>query len=227
MTINYIKALKQKQTETKFSTEALVKAIGVSPISLRGILKGKSKPNATTAQKYADYLGVVTEAAPELAGEEAHQADRRSQEVREEVRPQDQGSDQSHTAASTQGSRCRTGGGCTRRCRGLRRWPGPGRPPGGEDGAGIDRPPTGGHLITAQVIAPGSHLREVVGRTPMRFISCLVASLALTVAWSTFLGAAEAPFLTANSVDVIALLPSPVALSSGEATSELEVVLLA
>jgi len=61
----------------------------------------------------------------------------------------------------------------------------------------------------------------------MRFISCLVASLVLTVAWSTFLGAAEAPFLTANSVDVIALLPPPVALLSGEATSELEVVLLA
>ncbi len=62
MTINYTKALKQKQTETKLSTEALAKAIGVSPISLRGILKGKSKPNATTAQKYAKYLGVEAEA---------------------------------------------------------------------------------------------------------------------------------------------------------------------
>jgi DNA-binding XRE family transcriptional regulator len=62
MTINYTKALKQKQTETKLSTEALAKAIGVSPISLRGILKGKSKPNAKTAQKYAKYLGVETEA---------------------------------------------------------------------------------------------------------------------------------------------------------------------
>jgi transcriptional regulator with XRE-family HTH domain len=61
MTINYTKALKQKQTETKLSTEALAKAIGVSPVSLRGILKGKSKPNASTAQKYAKYLGVETE----------------------------------------------------------------------------------------------------------------------------------------------------------------------
>jgi DNA-binding XRE family transcriptional regulator len=62
MKINYTKALKQKQTETKLSTEALAKAIGVSPISLRGILKGKSKPNAKTAQKYAVYLGLSADA---------------------------------------------------------------------------------------------------------------------------------------------------------------------
>jgi transcriptional regulator with XRE-family HTH domain len=66
MTFNYTKALKKKQTETKLSTEALANAIGVSPISLRGILKGKSRPNATTAQKYADYLGLSAETvAPE------------------------------------------------------------------------------------------------------------------------------------------------------------------
>jgi DNA-binding XRE family transcriptional regulator len=62
MTINYTKTLIKKQTETKLSTEALAKAIGVSPVSLRGILKGTSKPNATTAQKYAKYLGVEAEA---------------------------------------------------------------------------------------------------------------------------------------------------------------------
>ncbi len=82
-------------------------------------------------------------------------------------------------------------------------------------------------MITAQGLAFGWHLPDVVGRTLLRFTSCLAASLAITLAWATCLGAAEDPFLTANTVDAVALLPPPVALASAEATSELEVVLLA
>ena len=58
MPINLTKSLKAKQAESKLSFEALAKAIGVSTVSVRGVLKGKSKPNATTAKKYAAFLGV-------------------------------------------------------------------------------------------------------------------------------------------------------------------------
>ena len=58
MSINLTKTLKAKQAESKLSNEALAKAIGVSTVSVTGVLKGKSKPNATTAKKYADYLGI-------------------------------------------------------------------------------------------------------------------------------------------------------------------------
>lgn len=58
MSINLTKSLKAKQAEGKLSTEALAKAIGVSTVSVTGVLKGKSKPNATTAKKYAAFLGI-------------------------------------------------------------------------------------------------------------------------------------------------------------------------
>ena len=58
MPTNLAKSLKAKQSESKLSNEALAKAIGVSTVSVTGVLKGKSKPNATTAKKYAAFLGV-------------------------------------------------------------------------------------------------------------------------------------------------------------------------
>ena len=58
MSINLTKALKAKQAESNLSIEALAKAVGVSTVSVRGILRGKSKPNATTAKKYAAFLGI-------------------------------------------------------------------------------------------------------------------------------------------------------------------------
>jgi transcriptional regulator with XRE-family HTH domain len=58
MSINLSKTLKAKQAESNLSIDALAKAIGVSTVSIRGVLAGKSKPNATTAKKYADFLGV-------------------------------------------------------------------------------------------------------------------------------------------------------------------------
>lgn len=58
MSINLTKELKAKQAESKLSIEALAKAVGVSTVSIRGVLLGKSKPNATTAKKYAAFLGV-------------------------------------------------------------------------------------------------------------------------------------------------------------------------
>lgn len=58
MPINLTKTLKAKKAESKLSLEALAKAIGVSTVSVSGVLKGKSKPNAATAKKYADYLGI-------------------------------------------------------------------------------------------------------------------------------------------------------------------------
>ena len=62
MIINLAKLLAAKQAEASLSNDALAKAIGVSIISLKGVLAGKSKPNATTAKKYAAYLGIdVTE----------------------------------------------------------------------------------------------------------------------------------------------------------------------
>lgn len=58
MSMNLTKALKAKQAESKLSIEALAKAVGVSTVSIRGVLRGKSKPNATTAKKYAEFLGI-------------------------------------------------------------------------------------------------------------------------------------------------------------------------
>lgn len=58
MSINLTKVLKAKQAESNLSIEALAKAVGVSTVSVRGILRGKSKPNATTAKKYAAFLGI-------------------------------------------------------------------------------------------------------------------------------------------------------------------------
>ena len=60
MPTNLAKSLKAKKSESNLSNEALAKAIGVSTVSLKGALSGKSKPNATTAKKYADFLGVET-----------------------------------------------------------------------------------------------------------------------------------------------------------------------
>lgn len=69
MSINLAKILKTKQSETKLSNEALAKAIGVSIVSVTGVLKGKSKPNATTAKKYAAFLGIdITELAKAKSG---------------------------------------------------------------------------------------------------------------------------------------------------------------
>ena len=52
------KALSTKQKADSLSTEALAKTIGVSTVSVRGVLKGTSKPNKATASKYATYLGL-------------------------------------------------------------------------------------------------------------------------------------------------------------------------
>lgn len=58
MSINLTKTLKAKQAESNLSIEALAKAVGVSTVSIRGVLRGNSKPNATTAKKYAAFLGI-------------------------------------------------------------------------------------------------------------------------------------------------------------------------
>lgn len=75
MSINLTKTLKAKQAESKLSNEALAKAIGVSTVSVTGVLKGKSRPNATTAKKYATYLGLevaeLAGAKPAKAGKKA------------------------------------------------------------------------------------------------------------------------------------------------------------
>ncbi len=54
-------ALKSKQKEGKFSIAALAKAIGANVQSVTAVLKGKSVPNATTAPKYAKFLGLSAE----------------------------------------------------------------------------------------------------------------------------------------------------------------------
>ena len=64
MSTNLSKLLAAKQADAALSIEALAKAIGVSTVSLRGILAGKSRPNAATITKYASYLGLK---ADELA----------------------------------------------------------------------------------------------------------------------------------------------------------------
>ena len=58
MSIKLSKLLAAKQAEGELSNDALAKTIGVSVVSVSGVLKGKSKPNATTAKKYASYLGI-------------------------------------------------------------------------------------------------------------------------------------------------------------------------
>lgn len=54
-------ALKAKQKEGKLSILAMAKAIGANSQSVTAALKGKSVPNATTAPKYAKFLGVSIE----------------------------------------------------------------------------------------------------------------------------------------------------------------------
>lgn len=51
-------ALRSKQKAGKLSNAALAKAIGANVQSVTGVLKGKSVPNATTAPKYAKFLGL-------------------------------------------------------------------------------------------------------------------------------------------------------------------------
>lgn len=54
-------ALKAKQKEGKLSITAMAKAIGANSQSVTTALKGKSVPNATTAPKYAKFLGISIE----------------------------------------------------------------------------------------------------------------------------------------------------------------------
>ena len=54
-------ALKAKQKEGKLSISAMAKAIGANSQSVTTALKGKSVPNATTAPKYAKFLGISIE----------------------------------------------------------------------------------------------------------------------------------------------------------------------
>lgn len=70
---NLAKLLSAKQTEAGLSIEALAKAIGVSTVSVRGVLSGKSKPNAATSSKYAAFLGLPVEetAKPAKKGRKA------------------------------------------------------------------------------------------------------------------------------------------------------------
>ncbi len=54
-------ALKSKQKEGKLSIAAMAKTIGANSQSVTTALKGKSVPNATTAPKYAKFLGISIE----------------------------------------------------------------------------------------------------------------------------------------------------------------------
>jgi transcriptional regulator with XRE-family HTH domain len=54
-------ALKTKQKEGKLSIAALAEAIGVNVQGVTAVLKAKSVPNATTAPKYAKFLGLSAE----------------------------------------------------------------------------------------------------------------------------------------------------------------------
>jgi DNA-binding XRE family transcriptional regulator len=54
-------ALKSKQKVGKLSITALAEAIGANIQSVTAVLKGKSVPNATTAMKYAKFLGLSAE----------------------------------------------------------------------------------------------------------------------------------------------------------------------
>jgi transcriptional regulator with XRE-family HTH domain len=55
-------ALKAKKKAEKLSITAMSKAIGVNVQSVTSALKGKSIPNASTAPRYAKYLGISLEA---------------------------------------------------------------------------------------------------------------------------------------------------------------------
>jgi DNA-binding XRE family transcriptional regulator len=68
---NFSKALSAKQVELKLSTVALAKAIGVGIQSVAAALKGKSAPNASTAAKYAAFLGVEVAEVKAMAGKKA------------------------------------------------------------------------------------------------------------------------------------------------------------
>ena len=78
MSTNLSKALSSKQAESKLSIDALAKAVGVSTVSVRGVLSGKSNPNAKTAAKYAKFLGIemtdVSPAKKTRAGKKAKKA---------------------------------------------------------------------------------------------------------------------------------------------------------
>jgi DNA-binding XRE family transcriptional regulator len=54
-------ALKSKQKDGKLTIAALAKAIGANVQSVTAVLKGNSVPNATTAPKYAKFLGLSAE----------------------------------------------------------------------------------------------------------------------------------------------------------------------
>jgi DNA-binding XRE family transcriptional regulator len=68
---NFSKALSAKQVELKLSTAALAKAIGVGIQSVDFALKGKSAPNASTAAKYAAFLGIDVAEVKAMTGKKA------------------------------------------------------------------------------------------------------------------------------------------------------------
>jgi DNA-binding XRE family transcriptional regulator len=67
----FSKVLSAKRAELKLSTAALAKAIGVGIQSVDFALKGKSAPNASTAAKYAAFLGVEVAEVKAMAGKKA------------------------------------------------------------------------------------------------------------------------------------------------------------
>lgn len=64
----FARALSTKQKELKLSASGLAKAIGVGVQSVTDALKGTSAPNATTAAKYAAFLGVEVDSLRAMAG---------------------------------------------------------------------------------------------------------------------------------------------------------------
>jgi DNA-binding XRE family transcriptional regulator len=70
----FARALSTKQKELKLSASGLAKAIGVGVQSVTDALKGTSAPNATTAAKYAAFLGVEVDALRAMAGKGAKAA---------------------------------------------------------------------------------------------------------------------------------------------------------
>lgn len=60
-------ALRAKQKEMKLSIAAMAQAIGANAQSVTAALKGASIPNATTAPKYAAFLGLSPEQFAALA----------------------------------------------------------------------------------------------------------------------------------------------------------------
>jgi DNA-binding XRE family transcriptional regulator len=67
----FARALSTKQKELTLSASGLAKAIGVGVQSVVDALKGTSAPNATTAAKYAAFLGVEVDALRAMAGKGA------------------------------------------------------------------------------------------------------------------------------------------------------------